>query len=103
VQATNGIYALSTTARQLLATNPLHWLGEYQAIKVPTLVLFGRADRIVQPYVGVQLSAAIGDSDSDLEWIPSGHMPQEEAPEMVAEYIERFVRKHSAGTIEADA
>lgn len=97
----NGIYALSTTARQLLATNPVHWLGEYWTINVPTLLLFGKADRIVQPYVGLQLNVAI--QNSELEWLPSGHMPQEEVPELVVEQIERFLRKHSARTVEADA
>ena len=97
----NGIYALSTTVRQLLAINAVHWLGEYWAINIPTLLLHGKADHIVQPYVGIQLDAAI--QNSELEWLPSGHMPQEETPEMVAEQIERFVGKHSDRAVEADA
>lgn len=89
----NGVYALSTTAKQLLATNPLHWLGEFSAINVPTLILFGKGDRIVRPYVGIQLNVAI--LNSELEWLPCGHMPQEEVPELVAEQIDNFTQKHA--------
>ena len=87
----NGPYVLSTTVKQLLATNPLHWLGEFAAINVPTLILFGKGDRIVRPYVGIQLNVAI--TKSELDWLPCGHMPQEEVPELVAEHIVRFTKE----------
>ena len=64
------------------------WL---QRVRVPTLVIWGQNDGIVSPGYGENLRGSL--PDARIELIPkTGHYPQIERPEAVADAIERFTR-----------
>jgi pimeloyl-ACP methyl ester carboxylesterase len=61
-------------------------LGRLSGIAVPTLVLWGESDQIVQPAYGQAYAAAI--DGARFEVLPAtGHMPQMETPEIVLEAV----------------
>jgi pimeloyl-ACP methyl ester carboxylesterase len=61
-------------------------LGRLGGITVPTLVLWGESDRIVEPLYGQAFAAAI--DGARFEVLPAtGHMPQMETPELVLQAI----------------
>ena len=58
-------------------------------VRVPTLVIWGRSDRIVSPDYGEKLCGSL--PDARFELIPeAGHYPQIERPDSVTDAIERF-------------
>ncbi len=59
-------------------------------IETPTLVLWGRSDRILPPALGQRLSREI--RGAGFELLDAGHAPQEERPEAIAGLIRSFVR-----------
>ena len=60
-------------------------------LRIPTLVLWGAADRIVTPGYGRQLAAAIPDARFVL--LPeAGHLPQIERPDATFDAIDAFLR-----------
>jgi pimeloyl-ACP methyl ester carboxylesterase len=59
-------------------------------IRVPTLVLWGEADRIVIPIYGRSLAAAIPDARFELIR-GAGHFPQIEQPARVLEHIRQLM------------
>jgi len=78
--------ALSCSAAQLLPPGAESLAGEYRKIELPTLLLWGRQDRVVPTWVGERLSREL--PEARLEIVDEcGHMPQEEKP---AESLERF-------------
>jgi pimeloyl-ACP methyl ester carboxylesterase len=71
--------------------NLRHWLHR---IKIPTLVLWGEADRITAPAYGAHLVQALPNA----RFIPiaaAGHYPQIEQPEQVAGAIETFAGENA--------
>jgi pimeloyl-ACP methyl ester carboxylesterase len=65
-------------------------LGRLSSVAVPTLVLWGGSDRIVEPAYGQVYAAAI--PGARFEVLPgTGHVPQMETPELVLEAIETSV------------
>jgi pimeloyl-ACP methyl ester carboxylesterase len=56
------------------------------AITIPTLVLWGESDRIVEPPYGRTYAAAITGARFDL-LAATGHMPQMETPDLVLRAI----------------
>jgi pimeloyl-ACP methyl ester carboxylesterase len=61
-----------------------------RAITAPTLILFGREDRIINPSAAQSFAERIGGSEVVmLDGI--GHLPMEEAPKATAEAITRFL------------
>jgi pimeloyl-ACP methyl ester carboxylesterase len=80
--------ALLQTAKQLVPRNIDEFVEKIKTISVPTLILFGDHDRIVNPIVGDKLHAAIQHSRL-LQLDHCGHIPQEEKPaETVALLLE---------------
>jgi pimeloyl-ACP methyl ester carboxylesterase len=74
-----GRHALVQTAKQIIPPNIEGITSRYQNISVPTLILWGRQDRIVSLKIGQQLHGAI--TNSRLVILEScGHIPQEEKP-----------------------
>ncbi len=59
-------------------------------INAPTLVVWGRHDRLYPAGYGQRLSRQI--RGAGFELLSTGHAPQEEQPERVAQVIERFIR-----------
>ena len=65
-------------------------LARLTAVDVPTLVVWGEADRIVDPGYGRALAAAIPGSGFTL--LPrTGHVPQMETPEQLVEALRPFL------------
>jgi pimeloyl-ACP methyl ester carboxylesterase len=61
-------------------------LGRLSGVSLPTLVLWGESDRIVQPAYGQAYAAAIPGARFEV-LSGAGHMPQMETPELVIEAI----------------
>jgi len=91
-----GRYALIQTAKQIVPANVKELIARYQTIKVPTLILWGREDKIVPLEVGNLLYQAI--SHSKLAIIDQcGHMPHEEEPEKALAIVQRFMKTNDVG------
>ena len=59
-------------------------------IRVPTLVLWGKEDKILPPQEGLRLSSAI--PKARLVVLPdTGHLPQEETPEEFSHAVSQFL------------
>lgn len=64
-------------------------------VRAPTLLVYGLADRLVDPRTSARAARTI--PDSRLLVIPdSGHVSQMEHPELVADTIRRFLRERSS-------
>ena len=84
IMAANGA-ALAVYAGSSAMADPT-LLGRLGGIAIPTLVLWGESDRIVEPAYGRAYAAAI--PGARFEVLPStGHMPQMETPELVLQAI----------------
>jgi pimeloyl-ACP methyl ester carboxylesterase len=60
-------------------------------VRAPTLVVWGRSDRVVRARAGQQLAREI--PGAGFELLDAGHAPQEEIPEELAATILRFLRR----------
>jgi pimeloyl-ACP methyl ester carboxylesterase len=61
-------------------------LSRLGSVTIPTLVLWGDSDQIVEPAYGQAYAAAI--PGARFEVLPgTGHMPQMEAPDLVVQRI----------------
>jgi pimeloyl-ACP methyl ester carboxylesterase len=69
--------------------------GRLSQIAVPTLVLWGEADRIADPDYGRAFAEAISGSQFKL-LEHTGHLPQIETPDALLPIVEEFVREHQA-------
>ena len=64
------------------------------AVTTPTLVVWGEADRIADPDFGRSFAAAIPGAEFTL--LPrTGHLPQIETPDALADVVWAFVGAHS--------
>jgi pimeloyl-ACP methyl ester carboxylesterase len=64
-------------------------VAQTSRIQTPSLVLWGRSDRLYPVSFGQRLSREI--RDARFELIDTGHAPQEERPEELAAHISRFL------------
>jgi pimeloyl-ACP methyl ester carboxylesterase len=61
-------------------------------VRVPTLVLWGKDDKILPAEEGLRLSSAI--AGARLTVLPdTGHLPQEETPESFSRAVAEFLRE----------
>ncbi len=82
--------ALLQTARLCIPDNAEELIKNYKTIKAPTLILWGRHDRIIPLKVGELLNEAI--PNSVLEVLEGcGHIPQEEQPQKTVAIISKFL------------
>lgn len=89
-----GRHALLQTAKQIIPENIDELIAKYPKITVPTLILWGRLDKVIPLVIGEMLDEAI--PDSKLVTIDnSGHIPQEETPEAVVPLVLDFLRARS--------
>ena len=85
-----GRHALLQTARQCIPENADELIAKLNVITVPTLILWGREDKVIPLRVGELLHRAI--TNSTLEIIEEcGHVPQEEKPDETIARIYRFL------------
>lgn len=85
-----GRHALLQIGKQAIPKNIDELIAKYPTISVPTLILWGEADRVLPPLIGERLNAAI--PNSRMEYIKyAGHIPQEEEPNEVVCRIQAFL------------
>jgi pimeloyl-ACP methyl ester carboxylesterase len=88
--AKGGRHALHQIAKQAIPRNIDEIVSKYKTICVPTLILWGRQDKIIPVEIGEQLRQDI--PGSRLELIDKvGHIPQEEVPGKVIPLILDFL------------
>jgi len=91
----SGRHALIQTVRELMA-RPIEPLADYSRFSLPTLIVWGRRDRLVPIALGQRLACQI----SGVQFVAfdkCGHLPQEESPRETAEVIARFVGTMPSG------
>jgi pimeloyl-ACP methyl ester carboxylesterase len=86
-----GKHALLETGKQIIPKNINRLLARYKDINVPTMIIWGKQDKIISPDAGKLLVQAI--QNSSLHWIDQcGHVPQEERPEATVPLVLDFLR-----------
>jgi len=90
IAAPGGKHALRETGKQLVPANFDELIKRYKDIKVPTLIIWGRQDKIIPLKVGELLNRDI--ANSTLKIIEAcGHAPQEEKPEETVSLVLEFL------------
>ena len=82
--------ALLETARQCIPSDADELVAKFQNISTPTLILWGRHDRIIPLKLGELLSQALPNSFLEV-FEECGHIPQEEQPQKTIERISQFL------------
>jgi pimeloyl-ACP methyl ester carboxylesterase len=88
--------ALLETARQCIPSDADELVAKFKNISTPTLILWGRHDRIIPLKVGELLSQAIPNSALEV-FEECGHIPQEERPQKTIARISQFLGSDSPG------
>ena len=90
IASPGGKHALLETGKQIIPPNIDELTAKYKDINVPTLILWGRQDKVIDPVVGTLLDQAI--PNSTLKSIDHcGHVPQEEMPEATVPLVLDFL------------
>jgi pimeloyl-ACP methyl ester carboxylesterase len=85
-----GRHALLQTARQCIPANADELISAVSTVTIPTLILWGRQDKVIPLKVGELLHQLL--PNSTLEVIEQcGHIPQEEKPDETIAIISRFL------------
>ena len=91
LRTSDGRYALSATARQLLNPELQSLRPRLEEVTAPTFLLWGSHDRIVPLWVGQRAAELL--PHATMEVLPKcGHMPQEERPRASLERVLTFLR-----------
>ncbi len=92
-----GRYALLKVAKLAVPDNFEELTAQYPTINVPTLIVWGRQDKVIPLSIGEKLNQAI--PDSRLVIIEqAGHVPQEEKPEETIAAIVKFLKDPHGGS-----
>jgi pimeloyl-ACP methyl ester carboxylesterase len=85
-------HALLETGKQIIPPNIDDLVTKYKEIKVPTLIIWGKQDKIISAKAGELLDQAI--PNSTLKVIDQcGHAPQEEEPEQTIALVLEFLKR----------
>lgn len=91
IASPGGKHALLETGKQIIPPNIDELTAKYKDINVPTLIIWGRQDKVIDPIVGTLLDQAI--PNSTLKSIDHcGHVPQEEMPEATVPLVLNFLQ-----------
>jgi pimeloyl-ACP methyl ester carboxylesterase len=91
LNSSGGENALIETAKKIIPSNIDEITAAYKNIRFPTLILWGRQDKIVPAKVGEKLHQAL--PNSQLVIIDRcGHIPHEEKPEEAINIISNFLQ-----------
>jgi pimeloyl-ACP methyl ester carboxylesterase len=93
MDAAGGVHALIETARHVVPADLETVTDRYNDLRMPTMILWGREDRIVPLAVGERLHRAIAGSQL-VVLDRCGHMPHEECPERALPIIEQFLEQY---------
>ena len=92
IASPGGKHALLETGKQIIPPNIDELVAKYKDINVPTLIIWGRQDKVILSIVGELLDQAI--PNSTLKWIDQcGHVPQEEMPEATIPLVLDFLAR----------
>ena len=96
VERDGAIRAFVTLQRQILPSEQdvERWTAVYPHLHVPTLILWGTRDRIIDPAMGERLAAILPDARL-VPLADVGHVAQLEAPAEVSGATIGFLREHS--------
>lgn len=84
-------HALLETGKQIIPPNIDDLVAKYKEIKVPTLIIWGKQDKVISVKAGELLDQAI--PNSTLKVIDQcGHAPQEEEPEETVALLLEFLK-----------
>lgn len=88
--STGGRHALIQVSKQAVPDNFEELIAQYPTISVPTLIIWGRNDRVIPLLIGERLNRDI--PNSELVVLDDvGHVPQEEKPEETVAAIMKFL------------
>ena len=91
ISSPGGRHALLQVAKQAVPDNFEELTSQYPTINVPTLIVWGREDRVIPLSIGERLDHDI--PDTRLVIIDQvGHVPQEEKPEETIAAIVKFLK-----------
>lgn len=94
IRSPGGRHALIQIAKQAVPDNFEELIAQYPAISVPTLLIWGRNDRVIPLSIGERLNRDI--PNSRLVVLDDvGHVPQEEKPEETIGVILNFLEHPS--------
>ena len=85
-------HALRETVRQLLSVDVDAIIERYPELDVPTLLLWGEADRVVPLWVAQELERRLPDARLEV-MTECGHIPPEEKPEESLEILMNFLEE----------
>jgi pimeloyl-ACP methyl ester carboxylesterase len=94
IKTSEGRHALVETARQISPADLETITARYGEISVPTLLVWGKEDRIVPIEVAYRLHQDLPNSDLHI-LARVGHLPHEEEPQRTLDLIRRFLVKYS--------
>lgn len=83
--------ALLETARQCIPSDADELVAKFKNISTPTLILWGRHDKVIPLQVGELLRQALPNCVLEI-FEECGHIPQEEQPEKTIASIGKFLR-----------
>ena len=90
IASPGGRHALLETGKQIIPPNIDELTAKYKDINVPTLIIWGKQDKVINPIVGNLLDQAI--PNSTLSSIDQcGHVPQEEMPDATVPLVLEFL------------
>lgn len=91
LSAPGGKHALIETGKQIIPPNIDELTARYKEINLPTLIIWGKQDKIISPAAGDLLAHDI--ATSILKTIDKcGHVPQEEKPEETVPLVLNFLQ-----------
>jgi len=93
IAANGGRHALLETAKQIVPEDYDELIKQYPRITVPTLIIWGRQDKVIPLVIGEMLDEALPDSKL-IVIEQTAHIPQEETPEAVIPLVLEFLQAH---------
>jgi pimeloyl-ACP methyl ester carboxylesterase len=90
VRRVDGQHALSRMAQQIIPENLDDFVAKYPQLRVPTLLIWGRQDRIVPLRFGQRLAGELPMAQLTI-MEDCGHIPHEEKPEESYEIFREFL------------
>ena len=92
ISSPGGRQALLKVAKQAVPENFEEFTAQYPTISVPTLIVWGRDDKVIPLAIGEKLKQDIPDSKMVII-DEAGHVPQEEKPEETIAAIVKFLKE----------
>lgn len=96
ISSSGGRHALIQVAKLAVPDNFEELIAQYPTIQVPTLIVWGRNDRVIPLSIGERLNRDIPNSRLVVLG-ETGHVPQEEKPEETIAEILRFLDDPQTG------